>query len=91
MSEGRFSDRSMAIVSIILAVIILAAFIWLWFGYQRPSPEIYRSSADLQPVDVESLSTRGKTLIEGLKNNGGIPIPEPIGKMGRADPFANVE
>jgi len=91
MSENRFSDRSLVIVSIILAVIILAAFVWLWFGYQRPSSEIYRSSADLQPVDVESLKTRGKTLVDGLKNNSGIPIPEPTGKMGRADPFANVE
>jgi len=88
MSEDRFSNRAMTIVGLLLLILVAGAFLWLWFGYPRPDPEIYKSTTNLEPVDVSKVQSQGKTLLEGLKNNSGIPIPEPTGKEGRADPFA---
>ncbi|OIN88822.1 hypothetical protein CO019_01100 [Candidatus Berkelbacteria bacterium CG_4_9_14_0_2_um_filter_42_30] len=88
MSENSFFDRSMTIVSLVLLVFVVAAFVWLWFGSQRPSAEIYKSAENLEPVTITGVESRAKTLLEGLKNNAAIPIPEPTGKEGRTDPFA---
>jgi len=90
MSESSFSDRSIIIVSLVLLVLVVAAFVWLWFGFQRPSAEIYKSAENLEPVTIIGVESRAKTLLEGLKNNAGIPIPEPTGKEGRTDPFASL-
>ena len=88
MNESRFSDRAIIVAGLIIFVATLAAFVWLWFFSSRPDSQIYRSNEDLSTIDLSNLESKGKTLLDGLKNNAGIPIPEPIGKEGRTNPFA---
>jgi hypothetical protein len=90
MKQNSFSQNSMFIFSIGLLVVTIAVFAWIWFGTSRPSADAFRISEDLAPVSVAGLESNAKTLLDGLKNNSGIPIPEPIGKEGRADPFASL-
>ena len=90
MSEKRFSDKAIMVVAVILLLGTVAVFAWLWFRYRRPDYTQYQSKDDLAPVDVSGVESKAKTLLEGLKNNGGIPIPTPSGKMGRVDPFASL-
>jgi hypothetical protein len=90
MSENSFSDKAMLIVSVSLMVLVLAGFAWVWFGTARPGVDQFTSTADLEPVSISGVESKAKTLLDGLKNNSGIPIPEPTAKMGRPDPFANL-
>ena len=90
MSERSFSGRSITIASLVLLILVVGAFVWLWFGCQWPSAEIYKSAANLEPISVAGVESQAKTLLEGLKNNSGIPIPLPADKMGRVDPFASL-
>ena len=90
MKQNTFSDKAMTVFSIALLAVVVALFLWLWFGSARPSASDYRTSENLQPVSVSGVSDESQTLLNGLKNNSGIPIPEPISKEGRADPFASL-
>ena len=90
MSESNFSEKAMFIVSVSLMVLVLGGFAWAWFGTTRPGIDQYASTANLEPVSISGVESKAKTLLEGLKNNSGIPIPEPTAKMGRPDPFANL-
>jgi len=90
MSERKLSDKAMMIVGAIILLVTIVAFVWLWFGYQRPDWQQFQSSDNLIPVDVSGVDSKAKTLLDGLKNNSGIPIPTPSGKMGRVDPFASL-
>jgi len=90
MSEKSFSERSMTVVGLVLLILATGAFVWLWFGFQRPNSEMYQSTTNLEPISVAGVESQAKTLLEGLKNNAGIPIPLPTGKMGRSDPFSSL-
>lgn len=90
MKQYTFSEKAMLIFSLALMVVIVAAFAWIWFGWSRPSVDSYKTTEDLSPVSVTGLETQAQKLLDGLKNNSGIPIPEPTTKEGRADPFANL-
>lgn len=88
MKEVNISEKGMIIFSAVLSLLVLALFGWAWFQGQKPSFESFQSSEDLTPVNVIGLESRAEKLLEGLKNNSGIPIAEPTAKEGRADPFA---
>ncbi len=90
MKQNTFSQKAMLIFSVGLLVIIIAVFAWTWFGSVHPSADTYKTSENLTPVSLSGLETNAKTLLDGLKNNSGIPIPEPTSKEGRADPFASL-
>lgn len=88
MRENAFSERAMLIFSLALLILAAVLFSFLWFGGEKPSPDSFKSSQNLAPVDVNGLDSQAKTLLGGLKNNSGIPISEPTTKEGREDPFA---
>jgi hypothetical protein len=90
MKNNTFSDKAMTVVSLTIMLAIVVSFFWLWFGYKRPTAESFKSLEDLTPVSLSNLESRATTLLSGLKNNSGIPIPEPTSKEGRTDPFADL-
>jgi len=90
MKQSTFSDKAMTIFSLSLLVLVVVLFAWMWFGGQAVSSGAYKTTEDLKPVSVAGLETRAKTLLDGLKNNSGIPVSEPTTKEGRADPFASL-
>lgn len=90
MTSGRLSNNAMMIIGLMIFLAVVGAFAWLWFGSVRPDQQQFQSSDNLAPVDVSGVETKAKPLLEGLKNNSGIPIPTPTDKMGRVDPFASL-
>jgi len=90
MKNDNGSEKTTQIFAVALMVLAIIAFIWIWFFRQKPSSDQYASLENLEPVSVAGLESKAKTLFEGLKNNSGIPISEPTGKMGRQDPFASL-
>lgn len=88
MREVNFSEKAMLVFSIALSALVLALFAWAWFSVEQPPVDNFRSSEDLSLVNVAGLESQAAKLLEGLKNNSGIPIPAPTAKEGRADPFA---
>ena len=64
------------------------AFYWLWSQSKNynPSPPI---SDNLVPVQIESVKKDADDILNGLVNNSAIPIPAPIEKMGKANPFVD--
>ena len=90
MAEEQAQDRSYYIGSIIVLILAIGAFIWLAVAFPRPDSSIYRSSVDLSPVNVDRLESQVKPLLSDLTNSAGLPIPEPVSKMGRTDPFASL-
>lgn len=90
MKQSTFSDKAMIIFSVALLALVISLFAWMWFGGSKFRADTYKATQNLQPVSVAGLETRAKTLLDGLKNNSGIPVPEPTAKEGRADPFASL-
>lgn len=90
MSEGTFSNKTLTVSGLVMLAIIVVAFAWLWLRFPRPDASIYKSSINLQAVNISGIDTKAKNLLDGLTNNGGIPIPIPAEKMGREDPFASL-
>ena len=90
MSENTFSNKTLAISGFVMLAVVLAAFAWMWFKTPRPDESMYRTSANLQVPDISGIEKRASSLLEGMTNNGGIPIPETNEKMGREDPFASL-
>ncbi len=90
MKQNTFSDKAMLMVSLALLVLIIVTFVWMWFWPSRPPVASFKTSDNLQPISVAGLETRAQKILEGLKNNSGIPIPEPTSKEGRDDPFASL-
>lgn len=90
MKQSTFSEKAMIVISLILLAAIIAVFSWIWFKSERPAVDSFATAENLQPVSVAGLESSAKKLLDGLVNNSGIPIPEPAGKEGRADPFASL-
>lgn len=90
MTSTRLGDKAMMTIGLLVFLATAAALVWLWFGFPRPDQQQYQSKENLAPVDVSGAETKAKPLLDGLKNNSGIPIPAPTDKMGRADPFASL-
>lgn len=85
-----FDQRSVLITSIVLLVIVIGGFLYMWFSFARPDASAFKSSENLTAVDVSKVESGTKKILEGLKNNGSIPISTPTSKMGRQDPFASL-
>lgn len=90
MSEGTFSNKTLAISGYVMLALVLAAFAWLWFKSPRPDESIYKSTANLQVLDISGIDKEAQKLLDGLSNNAGIPITTPADKIGREDPFASL-
>jgi hypothetical protein len=90
MSESTFSNKTFLVSGFVMMIVVLASFAWVWFKTPRPDESIYRTSANLQIPDISGIEKRASSLLEGMTNSGGIPIPTPTEKMGREDPFASL-
>lgn len=90
MSENTFSNKTLAVSGFVLLGIVVAIFLWVWFKIPRPDENIYRVEVNLYLPDISAIDKKASTLLEGLANNSGMPIPEPSEKMGREDPFASL-
>lgn len=79
-------DKISLIVGIILVICTAGAFYWLW-GQTKNYTVNTIVAENLKPIEIETVKNEAKTLLSGLENKAGIPIPTPDAKMGKTNPF----
>ncbi len=75
----------------IVMVLTAGGFFWLWNQTGSVTVNTVQIAASYEPVDIENIKTEARDLISGLENNANIPIPIPLEKMGRENPFNDAE
>ncbi len=75
--------------SIIFLVIVIVAFYIVWSSVkgqnQETSPTIYNT------VSISSVKTQARDLVSSLENNSNLPLTAPTTKMGKENPFSDIE
>jgi hypothetical protein len=78
--------------SILFMVASLIIVFLIWNGSSKvQSVEQYSNTESYAPVDISSLKTQAVKIISGYQNNASIPIPVPVAKMGKTNPFTDPE
>ena len=73
-------------LSLFFALATVGGFYWLWAQSKNFTIKT-TPAADMQAVEIESVKTEAVSLLSGLNNVVGMPIPVPTSKMGKANPF----
>lgn len=74
------------IASLFFLIATGMAFYWLWTQTQNFTVNT-AVAENLKPVEVETVKNEAEKLLFGVENKAGIPIPSPVGKMGKENPF----
>ena len=75
----------------ILSFVFLAALLFaVYYIWQANNSQFSSSStpAELKPAeDISGIKVQATKIISDRQNNAGIPLPTPIDKLGKPDPF----
>lgn len=71
-------------------VLVFVIIAYLYTSSSSTDDTIQVSSFS-SPVDIVSVESSAKKLISTRDNNAGIPIPVPVDKLGKTNPFSNPE
>lgn len=71
-----------------LIVIVIALFL-AWFNVKNKYPA--KTTVDYQTINISSSKAQARSLITGAENNGNLPLEVPTVKMGKTNPFSNIE
>jgi hypothetical protein len=74
------------ILSLVFALATVGGFYWLWTQSKNFTVRAVIAE-NMKPVEIETVKTKAVSLLAGLNNVGGMPIPVPTSKMGKANPF----
>jgi hypothetical protein len=76
--------------SLLFMILVLGGYFYIWRSASLNAPPAV-SSESYTPVDVTAIKGQADTLIKTRVNNAGIPIPDPIEKLGKSNPFNSPE
>ena len=76
--------------SLLFMILALGGYFYIWRTASLNAPPSV-SPTSYTPVDVTAIKTQADTLIKARQNNAGIPIPNPIEKLGKPNPFNSPE
>lgn len=76
--------------SLFFMILALGIYFYVWRTASLNAPPSV-SSVSYVPVDVSSIKGQADALIKARENNAGIPIPDPIEKLGKPNPFNDPE
>ena len=76
--------------SLLFMILVLGGYFYIWRTASLNAPPSV-SSESYAPVDVTAIKGQADILIKARENNAGIPIPDPIGKLGKPNPFNGPE
>lgn len=74
-------------ISFLIVTILAFYFVWNSIKNQYQSS----SSATYNTVSITSYKTQARELISSLENNGNLPLSVPTSKMGKSNPFSDIE
>lgn len=74
------------IVSFVFLIATIGGFFWLWTQAKNFTVDT-KLATNLKPVEIASTKNEAITLLAGLQKFSDIPIPIPVEKMGKANPF----
>ena len=78
------------IASLVFLLAVGIAYYFIWSGASSAAESTTVTvTTSYTPVDVSGIKTQAEQLIQSRENNAGIPIPTPIEKLGKPDPFAD--
>lgn len=84
------SAKTLSLIgSIVFLALTAMGFVWLW-STSRPDLSHVLVSESLKPVEIESIKSDAESLLKNVENNASLPIPIPLEKMGRDNPFAGI-
>jgi hypothetical protein len=76
--------------SLLFLLLVLGGYYYIWRTASLNAPPSV-SQTTYTPVDVTAIKAQSDALIKTRVNNAGIPIPNPVEKTGKANPFNNPE
>lgn len=76
--------------SLLFIILVLGGYFYIWRAASLNVPPSI-STTSYTPVDVSSIKGQADILIKARENNAGVPIPDPIEKLGKPNPFNNPE
>ena len=74
------------IISFVFLIAVIGGFFWVWTQTKNFTVDT-KVASNLKPVEIASTKTEAITLLSGLQKFSDIPIPVPVEKMGKANPF----
>jgi hypothetical protein len=74
------------IASLIFALATIGGFYWLW-TLSKDFTIKTTVADDMRPVEIDTVKDQAVSLLAGLNNVSGMPIPTPTNKMGKTNPF----
>ncbi len=81
-----------ALLSSLFLVAVLGCFYMIWTACLPKDDQLSYSTVEIySPVDVSGVKSQAKKLIDSYENYSNIPIPVPVGKMGKSNPFTDPE
>lgn len=87
--KTQISSKTVAfIASLLFIAATIGGFFWLWQmskNYNTNPPV----ADNLQPIEIESVKKDAENVLAGLEKNSDIPIPTPVDKMGKDNPFVS--
>ena len=75
--------------SVVFLVIVIVAFYFVWSSIKNENQAT--SSPVYNTVSISSVKTQARDLVSGLENNGNLPLAVPTAKMGKENPFSEIE
>lgn len=90
MSKGKDLDaKTLGVVaSVIFAILSIGGFFYLWTAAKNYSVDL-AVSEKLKTVEVETVKKDAENILENLEKVSDMPIPTPLGKMGKTNPFTS--
>ena len=77
-------------VSLVFLLAVVAGYYFIWSGAKSAaSGTNITSVTNYTPVDVSGIKAQAEKLIQSRQNNAGMPIPTPIEKLGKPEPFSD--
>ncbi len=84
-------QSSLGVIGAFLFLLVSAGIFYYLYNSSVNSVSIAPNTAAFQPVNITGLKDQVVKLSSGAENNAGLPIPVPLSKLGKSNPFNNPE
>ena len=85
------SNKTATSLSLVILVATIFGFIWLFAVANTSSTSVATVDAKYQTVDLGSIKKDITDVLAERQNVSGMPISEPVNKMGKENPFSALQ
>ena len=84
------TSKFVSIFSTFFLILTIVCFTYLFIQVRTKAPDAREVNDKYKTVEIESIKNDALNLLSERQNVSGIPIPQPIQKMGKSNPFAGI-